>query len=79
MPWYKYNYPGDRTLASSYSLETGTPECTDGTFLCAINVNSNPGMPAEPDMDTPGLQNAINSALSSGQETGIVKLRTTAS
>lgn len=79
MPWYKYNYPGDRTLASSYTLQQGTPECTDGTFLCAINVNSVPGNPAQPNMSTPGLQQAINDALSEGVESDIVKLRTTAS
>lgn len=78
MSWFNYIYPGDLDETSSYVVASGTPSCINGQYLCAINVPAIPGTnPAQPDLSTPGLEQAINDALASGKGTSTVKLRPT--
>lgn len=78
MPWFIYHYPFPINQPFSYTIvpDNGIPECHHGDFLGAIEADVVPNTtPAQPDLDVPGLEEAIRTAMKNRCPTSTIKLR----
>ena len=71
MSWFTLNNPNaDPKVSTNYTSSGGTPTCTNGNRVCAIDASGS-GFPTI----TPALSAEIDAALASGKATTHVKLQ----